>query len=280
MAPTKALPFLVSPKLDIRAIGTPDIGIIHLVKKGGISPNENPVDLQAEGNRQAKTQLMIKQAVLRLAKEQGISQKEARKKLFAQPIKDAAGNAIEEDEREDMFDHLTPEESSELLSLRENVAATAIRAATLFIRYRVAYPVQLVANAKAKTDRLHLQPTGFPIADGQKVKFGYCKVEVDGFQDDGSEEVAVKPLSQPLEAESIGYLLDFETGKVKVGDSDWTEDHTRELLTEELILHIYSFYQLEMSGVPETEVEPTAEEDEDLGKNPALSSSDDLPIAA
>lgn len=272
---TRALPFLVSPKTEIRAIGTPDIGIIHLTSKGGISPNENPVDLQAAGTRQARTQLIIQNAIKNLAEKENISKAAARKRLFDLPIKDAtqAGSAADvevvEEDVPSLYDYLSPEEATELLNLREDTASIAIKAATLFIRYRVVYPVQLSVSAKAKATSIAAE-LGFPIADGQKLKFGYQKVEVDGAHDVGAEEIAVKSLKNPIEEGAIGYLCEFESGKLKVGDAEWSEDDTRSHLTEELILRIYDFYQQELTGLSPEEAQT---QDDDLGKSLAPSSS-------
>ncbi|MBE9178595.1 hypothetical protein IQ268_08490 [Oculatella sp. LEGE 06141] len=274
----KALPFLVAPKTEIRAIGTPEVGIVHLLKRGGISPCENPVDLQEAGNRQAKVQLILQQAIKRLAQEEGISKSEARKRLFAMPTKDAADGSATDEEMPSLYDHLSADEAADLLNLREDTASTAIKAASLFIRHRVAYPVQLVVPAKATSTSLTVEPLSFAIADGQKIKFGYLKVEVDGAHEVGAEVVTIKSLAQNLADEAIGYLCEFETGKLMIGDADWTEDHTRECLTEELIIRIYNFYQAEMTGLAEQEEAKPAEDAE--GKNLASDSSSALPAAA
>lgn len=268
----KALPFIVQPKTDIRAIGSPEYGVIHLLKKGSISPRENPIDLQEAGTRQAKVQLMLQQAIKRLAKEEGVSNSEARKRLFAAPVKDAESGQ-ETDDSASLYDHLSSTEAAELLNLREDTAATALKAATLFIRYRVAYPVQIVSNAQFGVPELTVAPLSFPIADGQKIQFGGIKVQVNGFHEVGAETIAVAAIPQPIADGKIGYLCNFETGKQQIGDPEWTEDDTAEL-PEPLILAIYRFYELEMAGLEE---EPQQEQQDAEGKEPAQLSSADLP---
>ncbi|MBD1995142.1 hypothetical protein H6G00_00680 [Leptolyngbya sp. FACHB-541] len=273
----KLLPFVVQPRTEIRAVGTPEIGVIHLLKKGGISPNENPVDIQQAGTRQAKTQLLLESATKRLADEERITRKEARKRLFAMPVSKEETNGEAEVDMPSLYDYLSQEEATQLLNLRENHADTAIKAATLFIQHRVAYPVQVTAKAKAGEEKLAIAPLSFEIADGQKIRFGGLRVEVDGYHEPESEELKVKSLKQPLAAEAIGYLQDPDVNKLLLGNSEWSEQDTRDCLTEELILHIHHFYQIEMGGVPEEE---EAQPDADEGKNLASSSSVALPAAA
>lgn len=273
----KRLPFLVQPKQEIVAIGSPEYGIIHLLKKGGISPNENPVDLQEAGTRQAKVQLMLQQAINRLAKEEGISKKEARQKLFKAPVKTAAteaeGAAVEVDDETSLYDHLSPEETLDLLNLREDTAKIAIVAATLFIRHRVAYPVQTVSSVRAKASNLAVAPLTFPISEGAKIAFKTCKVEVDGAQDYEAETIATKPIREALTDHEIGYLCN-ESGKYLIGAEDWTEDDTRNTMTEQLIADIYEFYQAEMAGLTDEMLKDRQEaEVETEGKNRLLESS-------
>lgn len=249
----KALPFLVAPKAEIRAVGSPDIGIIHLQKKGGISPNENPIDLQETVTKQAEVQLMLQKAVARLAETESISKAEARKRLFASPVRDAETGAEAEDELPSLYDHLTIEETRELLNLQADQSKTALRAATLFIKYRVAYPVQLAAGAKVKASGLTVSPLGFAIADGQKIKFGAVTVVSDRVHapdaDAETQELSVRSTTQALPDGKIGYLCDLETGKIQIGDGEWTEEDTKEYLSQALIQAIYEFYQMEASGL-------------------------------
>ncbi|MBD3882179.1 hypothetical protein IFO70_10450 [Phormidium tenue FACHB-886] len=248
----KLLPFSTAPKVEIVPIGNPEIGVIHLQKKRGITPNENPVDLQAEGTRQAQTQLLLESAIARLAKEEEISRKEARKLLF-----DSSTEA--DSDAPSMYDYLTPDESKELLNLRDNQAAIAIKAATLFIKHRIAYPVTLTSAVKAEAKTLHAEPLSFEIQAERVLLFDGVRVTVNAYHDAESEEISAK-IPAPLEAGRVGYLC-RETGyKPAIGAPEWTEEDTKNYLTEELILEIYNFYQLEMAGgEPEQSPAPEAE---------------------
>jgi hypothetical protein len=266
----KALPFLVSPKSEIRAIGTLDSGIIHLEKKGGISPNENPIDLQEAGTRQAQMQLMLQGAIKRLAEEKSITKGEARKQLFAMPVRDAETGEQSAEDVPSLYDYLSPEESALLISLRDDTAAIAIKAATAFIKYRVAYPVQVSGFAKAKAESASVQPLSFPIESGRKIQFGYKKITVRSVAEAGDESLNFEALSDRLEEGAIGYLCG-ENGKIFFGNPMWTELDTRECLTEDLITRIYNFYQAEAAGLSEEEA--FAPEEAEGNENPVLLSS-------
>jgi hypothetical protein len=250
----KALPFLFAPKTDIRAVGNSEVGIIHLQSKGGISPNENPIDLQKVSSQQAEVQLMLQKAIARLAQQEGISKAEARKQLFAQPVRDAQTGAETEDDTLSLYDHLTIEETRELFQLQTNQSETALRAAALFIRSRVAYPVQLAAEVKVKAKQLQVEPLSFAIDDGQQIKFGSVTVTVKGVHEEGCELIDVLDC-QAISKGKIGYLCERGSSKVKIGDPEWTADDTEDCLTEGLIGKIYEFYQQEASGLSEDEIE-------------------------
>ena len=269
----KFLPFVVQPKLDIVPIGNDEIGVIHLLKKGDVSPAENPVDLMEAGTKQAQAALIWERGVDRLAKQQGISNKDARIKLAGLQIKEAEeGTQVTVDDSESIYNYLQEDEVKQLLSLRENKAETAVKAASLFIRYRVAYPVKLATSAKAKVTTLTVEPIGFPIQAGQKIKFGSIKVEVKEFAEAGSEVLTIPPLSANLNEGSIGYLTDFETGKTMIGFPEWSDEDTASTLTEKLILAVYKFYMQE-AGIDTGE----EDEDEDEGKNLTLKPSSESP---
>lgn len=266
----KALPFLVVPKTKIRAIGSPEIGVIHLLQKGDISPNENPEDVQQERIRKAKLQLMLQSAIRRLADKERISIGEARRRLFSAPVKSAADGdeaaevtAVEED-ADSLYDNLTPEESTELLTLQEDAGTIAIRAVTLLIQHRVAYPVQTCENVRAKATVLPIIPASFPIPADSTIKFGSTRVKTAEFVDFGYEEIETAQINQPIAVDTIGYLCN-EKGQLKIGDPDWTEDDSR-ALSASLLLAIYEFYQLEEANITEDEA-------------PALEGKDQEPTA-
>ncbi len=266
----KKLPFAVKPRLEIVPVGNPEIGIIHLLKKGGTSPNEDPIDLQEAGTRQAKAMLITEKAIKRLMEQESCSKAEARKRLFAAPVRDAESGEDSEPE-ESMYDYLSIEESTELLSLRDNQVDIAIRVATLFIRYRVAYPVQLSATAKPKADKLYVEPLPFSLAEGDRIRFDAFKVEITSSAEEGEEAIAIKPNAPELKRGAIGYLLN-ENGQEKLGSPDWEEADTR-LLTEELIAAIYAFYRMEKGGIPDLQ-----EGSEEVGENLTLKPSNSSQI--
>jgi hypothetical protein len=332
----KKSPFSVSKKLEIVPVGTADSGVIYLLKRGGITPNESPVDLQEATRRQAEVTMILMQAVKGCAEKEGISQKEARERVFPTPRislyelvpielaealelfmvdavqacilkedcdpkhareklipnrartafakyldaeKAAAFNAaieqaialaasperstqeakkliyeallrpdVEVVEEVDLYDYLSADQTSKLLSLQEDGRNTAIMAATLFIQKRLAYPVVLTAEGKAKAVQLEIEPIRFPVCAGNTIRFGDCTIEVSGEVSFDSEILPIKALGQKLPANSVGFLLDI-SGKEKIGDEAWTIDDTKTYLTEQQIQSIFEFYQREVSGV-------------------------------
>jgi hypothetical protein len=257
----KFLPFLSQPKEEIVPIGNDDVGVLHLIKRWGISPDENPVELQEGINKQVRLMLLVEKATKRLADEKGISKPEARNKLFAAPVKkaDADGDeavAVEMDEEISLYDYLDQAETVELMGLQGDTDTVAIRAASLLIQHRVVYPVELledVPEAVGPTEAL-VKPLGFEVPREAKFKFihGFAATTVETAigSREGSEKIVFKGVKTPLKAGWIGYLIDPETNKVKRG-ADWTEADTKEYLTNTLIRAVYDFYRVESGGLPD-----------------------------
>ena len=63
-------------------VGSPETGGMVYMKKGAITPDENPVDFQIASQRQAQTTMIFLQAVKNCARIDGITQAEARKRIF------------------------------------------------------------------------------------------------------------------------------------------------------------------------------------------------------
>ncbi len=334
----KKSPFSVNKKLEIVPVGSVDSGVIYLLRRGGITPNESPVDLQEATRRQAEVTMILMQAVKNCSEKEGISQKEARERVFPTPrislydlvsvelaealelsmtdavqaciLKDdcdlahareklipnrartnfakyldpekaAAFNAaieqaivqssspersaqeakkliyeallrpdVEVVEEADLYDYLTPDQTTKLLNLQEDGRNTAIMAATLFIQKRLAYPVILTSEGKAKAVQLEIEPIRFPVCAGNAVRFGDYTAEIAGEVTYDSEILPIKALGQKLPA-SVGFLLDI-SGREKIGDESWTIDDTKTYLTEQQIQAIFDFYQREVSGVEAT----------------------------
>lgn len=258
-----ALPFLVAPKTEIVPIGDESTGVLYLEKKGDISPAENPVDLQKEGTRAARIQLILDRATRALMAKEGIKDYGA---AYLRLMGADTKNVDSDSGGLTMYSYLSREEVEEMLSLRENRHEIAIKAATAMIRYRVAYPVKITADANPKkgatSASLEVEPLSFPLAKGDKIRVKYRVLTVAEYAEDGSEVLQVESLPEPIKADSVGYVLN-EKGKFMIGNPDWTEEHTNEFLSESLISLLYAFYQEESIGAVVNKEEPT----EETGKN-------------
>ena len=355
----KYSPFRTSKKrqIEFAEIGSPERGTIYLVKKGGIAPAENPADVKQALQDQTEATIIFLQAVKNCAAQEGISQSDARTKIFpsgqstdlnqyldptqalqlVQLLKKAvsacanregitwdvakrkvmlikAASAIqvvgqndiydflEPDEisivtdlqskaeqayqqqntvradiakdqiqhmiRElvvqdvDLYDYLTPEQAVKLINLKGDEQDTALKAATLFIQNRLAYPIIVNATAKPKVNQLEIEPLRFTVAIGNQFRIGDVIVDATDVANYDAETLTITPLPQQIQAGAVGFLLDM-TGQERLGDPDWTIDHTRQYLLEPEIQAIYEFYK-EEAGIAVNKTEA-----------PALNSADD-----
>lgn len=259
-------------KLEFESIGTEETGVIYLFKRGGISPSENPQDVQEMIQRQAEATLIFLQGVRQLAERDGISSEEARRRIFPEKTaeqeeeENRTGLTVVADEV-DLYDVLDPVQAKNLILNQENAREVAIRAATLFIQNRLLYPIVLVKDAKAKATNLEIEPLRFGVAIGNKFKIGDVTIESTEEAGFDSELIEVSALPQAFESGTVGFLLDA-TGRVKMGDDQWTEEMTRKYLLEQQITLIYEFYQSEI-GLASKEDQET----EGNSKTKSLSSS-------
>lgn len=243
-------------KLEIVSVGDAETGVIYLAKRNGITPNENPVDMQESMQRQTAATLIFLQAVKNCAEKEGISRAEARELIFPSPkppavaptTETSATSAIvvaEKPKSADLYDYLEPEQAAKLISLQEDSRHVALQAATLFLQHRLAYPIVVTADAKAKSNLLEIEPLRFQVASGNRFKLDDTVIEVAEAASYEVESLVLEPLSQKVVTGTVGFLLDV-TGREKLGDPEWTHEHTRSYLTEAQIEAIYRFYQEEI----------------------------------
>ncbi len=233
-------------QLEILPVGNAQTGVIYLAKRNGITPAENPVDMQEAMTRQTEATLIFLQAVKNCAEQEGVSNADARKLIF--PEKQADGTIAE---GVDLYDYLAPKEAGRLIGLQEDARQVALQAATLFLQHRLVYPVIVTEDAKSKANQLTVEPLRFQVAGQNKFKFGDVTIEATEEAGFDAEILMVGPLPRKIEAGEIGYLTDM-TGRIKIGDPDWTIEHTREFLMEPQIEAIYQFYQAEIGQAPAT----------------------------
>jgi hypothetical protein len=264
--------------MQFKAIGSDETGIIYLLKRGGISPSENPQDVQEMIQREAEAALIFLQGVRQLSERDGITSEQARQLIF--PTKTAEQKALEKEtglavvvDEVDLYDVLDPAQAKNLILNQENAREVAIRSATLFIQNRLLYPIVLTKDVKAKATALSIEPLRFGIAIGNKFKFGDVTIESTEEADFDSESIDVSSMPQSFEAGSVAFLLDA-TGREKVGDDQWTDEMTRKYLMEDQITLIYAFYQTEIGVKTEVDDDGKTEGNStSMTKSPSSSST-------
>lgn len=279
---TRSFPFLHTPKAKIVPIGNEQDGICYMLQKGAITPRENPIDIQEQEKQQAKVQVKLMKAVKRLAESENISRQEARKRLFATPVKKADETEIEKEELEQesalsMYDHLDETEAIDLMALlgQSKIEVLKYSAVTTFINYRLAYPVELSDDAGPQVQSLKINNLGFPIEAGDRIKYGDLLITVSDYAEPGCSQLTIKPSPAPLKAKQVGFLCLPDSRKEKLGDPEWTVEETRSLLTEAQINAIFTFFQTESGGIIAIQEETEKEEAKrDEGESlPALNGS-------
>lgn len=253
----KLLPFVSKPEQEIQRIGNADTGYLYLVKRNGITPNENPVNFQAQQKKQQKFLLSLNKRIRQLAKENDVSIAEMRERVMgaqapsnAQTAKTEDSNVevVEEDEQK-MFDYLDEPTAEMLFDMQEDKAKLAIRAATFMLEYRVLYPVHVKANAVPGSKQLTIESPQTEIPRNTSIKFdGRQYVEVietliPTFGD--SETLDIDDLPFALKDGDVGFICEPGTRKLKVGFVNWCIEDTRSYLSEEMIALLFDFYQVE-----------------------------------
>lgn len=248
----KFSPFLKSPKFEIAKVGNELTGYIYLMKKNGLSPCENPVDLQEASKRQAKVTALILEAIKNYAERHGLTEGEAREAMFAE------NNAV----AINPVDYLPMEQKERYFEHVDQVKTLPYKAATLMLCYRAVYPVELVGNTKANSTVLQVNPIGFSAVVGDRIRFeGGVTVELTAKAIEGAETLAIKPLESNLSSGKMGFLIDFETGTEKYGFPDWSDKDTNECLLETQVQALFNFYKSEAGELPTDEEEVEASEE-------------------
>lgn len=268
----KLLPFVNKPLEEIEIIGNENTGLLYLVKRHGVTPNENPSDFQEQQKKQQKFLLKLTQRIKELAREEGIPVAEMRRRVMgsAAPEKAAVedgATAIEvvDPDEQQMFDYLDEQTAELLFNLQEDKANLAIRAATYMLQYRVVYPIVTRNNVVAGTKTLHIESPQSQIEAHTSIRFGpnkFAEVAETLVPTFGSEEtLLVDELPFELKEFDVGFLCQSGTRKLQVGYSDWTEQDTRDSLSEEMIALLFNFYQKEAGIV--ADLDETNEEESD-----------------
>lgn len=239
----RQLPFVIQPKNEIVPIGTPETGIVHLLKRKAITPIENPVDFQEQQRKQIEVQRLLMTAVKRVAEKEQVSHAEARKRLFAAPINKEEGETAPDEIS--MYDYLEPDEISLVLGLQDSQREIAIRAATTMIQNRMAFPIVFDSvKANGKTASVKALPDDIPSGSRIRLDDGVF-VETTDFSSSADPSLSIKSAPRPIKEGEVGYLCELGTSKVRFGWPDWSLKDTEEMVTEAQILALYQFYQSE-----------------------------------
>jgi hypothetical protein len=265
----KISPFLKSPKFEISKVGNAYTGYMYMLKKNGLSPCENPVDLQEASKRQAKVTALILESIKNYAEKQGITESEAREAMFDEKSQ-VSLNPV---------DYLPMEQKEDYFQLVDQVKTLPYKAASLMIRYRAVYPVEVVSNARTGAVEVKTQPIGFSATPGDRLRFDNNIVELVAKVSEGDESISVKPLDFNLAANKVGFLIDFETNVEKVGFPDWTEKSTAEYLLESQVKAVYDFYRSETGELPTEDEEKQSAKEGELVKSSSNDSAASQPAA-
>ena len=253
----KLLPFVNKPLEEIEIVGNENTGLLYLVKRHGVTPNENPSDFQEQQKKQQKFLLKLTQRIKELAREEGVPVSEMRKRVMgaaapeeksAEKEGSTAVEVVDTDEQQ-MFDYLDEDTAELLFNLQEDKANLAIRAATYMLQYRVVYPIVTLNNVVAGTKSLQIESPQAPIAAHTSIRFSPSRfaevVEMLVPTTDSGETLRIDELPFELKEGAVGFLCQPGTRKLQVGYADWEEQDTRDSLSEEMIALLFNFYQKE-----------------------------------
>lgn len=249
---------------EVIAIGDENIGIIYLEKRGFISVGERMEIDDYELSRN-KAQIAATKLIKTIAEDKGISFEAAQELLSPKPV-----DGVTVDNSDIIYDYA--ERFAELQSLsaiHSNTLAVAI--ATILIRYRAAYPVQIDYDAAINATALDIVPQSINLRNKQQIAFGSIKVTVRGNQPGDASVIQVEPIEQPLAEGDIGFLVDGR--KYIVGSDEWTIEDTK-ALDENLVSAIYDFYQNERLGWVKPEPVATTSESETEGESLQLTGTE------
>ena len=238
-------------KYEVIPVGNESTGIIYLEKRGSLSVGEAR-DIDSIDAKRQKAAIIASKLVKKISVDRGVTIAEAQELLS--PTRSADG-ATEVDNSDVIYDYI--EDFTELNALSSiDSASVSISVATLFIKKRVAFPVELTASVPFNSTSISVAATHFPLQDKQVIRFGDCLVTVVGnYQPSDTDSIVkVQPVAENLPV-SVGFLYNSLTKSYVVGTDEWTEEDTKDC-SDEFVSAIYKFYENERSRW-KVETEPT-----------------------
>lgn len=248
-------------KHGIVAVGTEEI-TFYLYKRYCRTVGERQL-LDGEQKNHNEGQFILAQLADKISKDKGISFEKALEYIFQpQPQEskyaDDAAHLEAIREFKPMIEY--PEEMKALNGLKAQTNRLQFVVATILMQTRVAFPVQLADNAIAGTETVTLNSLSFGITDKSVFKSDNVTMTVIGNYQPSDEPVSIRvqPLAQNIAANRTLFLIDFETGKEKIGCKEWTHEDTA-ALGEEVVGELHAFYQREEAGLDEVPEEVESE---------------------
>lgn len=229
-------------KYEVIPVGNESTGIIYLEKRGSLSVGEAR-DIDSIDAKRQKAAIIASKLVKKISVDRGVTIAEAQELLS--PTRSADG-ATEVDNSDVIYDYI--EDFTELNALSSiDSASVSISVATLFIKKRVAFPVELTSSVPFNSTSISVASTHFPLQDGQVIRFGDCLVTVLGnYQpSDTGLILRVQPVSENLPM-TVGFLYNNSTKSYVVGTDEWSEEDTKDC-SDEFVSAIYKFYENERS---------------------------------
>lgn len=169
----------------------------------------------------------------------------------------------------DLYDYLEPEQAASLVGMQDNARKIKLEAATLFLRYRLAYPIVVTEDAGTRAGILKIEPLRFPVAIGNRFRVDDIMVEADDAATFDDEEIRVKPIARGIKKDEVGFLMDVLTGMERLGSPEWSEKDTMRFLTEDQVAGIHQFY-LQESGQEQEDKTAAIAGSEPENLNPTL----------
>jgi len=229
-------------KYEVIPVGNESTGIIYLEKRGSLSVGEAR-DIDSIDAKRQKAAIIASKLVKKISVDRGVTIAEAQELLS--PTRSADG-ATEVDNSDVIYDYI--EDFTELNALSSiDSASVSIAVATLFIKKRVAFPVELTAPVPFNSTSISVASTHFPLQDGQVIRFGDCLVTAVGnYQPSDTDSIIrVQPVAENLPV-SVGFLYNNSTKSYVVGTDEWSEEDTKDC-SDEFVSAIYKFYENERS---------------------------------
>jgi hypothetical protein len=229
-------------KYEVIPVGNESTGIIYLEKRGSLSVGEAR-DIDSIDAKRQKAAIIASKLVKKISVDRGVTIAEAQELLS--PTRSADG-ATEVDNSDVIYDYIEDFTELEALSSIYN-ASVSIAVATLFIKKRVAFPVELTSSVPFNSTSISVASTHFPLQDGQIIRFGDCLVTVLGnYQPSDTDSIIrIQPVSENLPM-TVGFLYNNSTKSYVVGTDEWSEEDTKDC-SDEFVSAIYKFYENERS---------------------------------